>query len=166
MIGICRAGTKHSFLLKRANATPEPVATVFYIAARGIVHWQIPAAFLLGTAATASVFWIADPAAHAGPLFHIFGGSTMLAAFFLAGSLLGFLGLALRFTFKTQLFAGRFFGGLLFRLLARDALVIIIRTFGSYPDGAPFAVMLINLLAPMCSVIPTFPFGYRNGGRR
>ncbi|MCQ2444387.1 MAG: RnfABCDGE type electron transport complex subunit D [Mailhella sp.] len=122
-----------------------------YIAARGIVHWQIPAAFLLGTAATASVFWIADPAAHAGPLFHIFGGSTMLAAFFLAT--------------EGSCSPHRVIPMWIFGLIG-GALVVIIRTFGSYPDGAPFAVMLINLLAPMCSVIPTFPFGYRNGGRR
>ena len=122
-----------------------------YIAARGIIHWQIPAAFLLGTAGTASIFWIIDPSLHAGPLFHILSGSTMLAAFFLAT--------------EGSCSPHRVIPMWIFGLIG-GAMVVIIRTFGAYADGAPFAVMLINLIAPMCSIIPTFPFGYRNGGRR
>ena len=47
--------------------------------------------------------------------------------------------------------------------LTGGILVLLIRTFGIYTDGAPFAVMLINLLAPMFALIRSHPFGTKPG---
>ena len=44
--------------------------------------------------------------------------------------------------------------------LIGGAMVIIIRVYGIYPDGVPFAILLINLLA-RCSIPSTQPFGAR-----
>jgi electron transport complex protein RnfD len=40
-------------------------------------------------------------------------------------------------------------------------LVIIIRTYGIYPDGACFAVLLANLCTPLIDLIQPKPFGGR-----
>lgn len=45
--------------------------------------------------------------------------------------------------------------------LIGGAMVIIIRVFGVHVDGAPFAVLLINLLTPMLEMIRPKPFGVR-----
>lgn len=45
--------------------------------------------------------------------------------------------------------------------LLGGALMIIIRTYGVYPDGAPFAVLLLNLCTPLIDLIQPKPFGGR-----
>ena len=50
-------------------------------------------------------------------------------------------------------------------MITGGALVVIIRIFGMYTDGAPFAVMLINLLAPMFGLVVTRPFGWKKGDK-
>lgn len=45
--------------------------------------------------------------------------------------------------------------------LIGGAMVIIIRVYGIYPDGVPFAILLINLLAPLLDSIHPKPFGAR-----
>ena len=49
---------------------------------------------------------------------------------------------------------------LLFGLLT-GVLIILIRTYGAYPDGAPFAVLLANLFTPVLERIRPKPFGRR-----
>lgn len=46
--------------------------------------------------------------------------------------------------------------------LIGGAMVIIIRVYGIYPDGVPFyAILLINLLAPLLDSIHPKPFPER-----
>ena len=115
-----------------------------YLVLMGVVRWEIPCAFLAGLFVSASALHIADPALHAGPLLHMFSGSAILAAFFLAT--------------EDSCSPHRRLPMLLYGLTG-GVLVIIIRTYGIYTDGAPFAVMLINLLAPMFALIRSHPFG-------
>lgn len=122
-----------------------------YLIFRGVIRWEIASSFLLGTFITAGCFWAADPSQYASPLFHICTGSTMLAAFFLAT--------------EDSCCPHRRLPMFLYGLVG-GALVVIIRIFGIYTDGAPFAVMLINLLAPMFGLVKTRPFGMRKGGKR
>jgi len=67
------------------------------------------------------------------PLLHLFSGSTMLAAFFIA----------------TEPVSGPKAGlaKLMFGVGA-GVLIYVIRTWGSYPDGTAFAILLMNLAAP------------------
>lgn len=122
-----------------------------YLILKGVIRWEIPLTFLLGTVFTAFCFRMADPALYADPLFHVCTGSTILAAFFLAT--------------EDSCSPHRRLPMLLYGLTG-GALVVIIRVFGMYTDGAPFAVMLINLLAPMFGLIKTRPFGYRKEDKR
>ena len=121
-----------------------------FIILRGVVRWEVPLCFLLGVIITASCFQFADPARYAGPLFHLFGGTTILAAFFLAT--------------EDSCSPHRRLPMFLYGLTG-GALVVIIRIFGMYTDGAPFAVMLINLLAPIFGLVRTRPFGWKKGDK-
>ena len=117
-----------------------------YLMSRGILRWFIPVSFLAGVLVTGLIFNLVDPQVHASPLFHLLSGSTMLAAFFL----MPYPSSSPAWRLPMLLFG--FFGG---------AMVIIIRTYGIYPDGACFAVLLANLCTPLFDLIQPKPFGGR-----
>jgi len=112
---------------------------------RGVVRWEIPVSFLAGTVLTAMAFNMVDPYAYASPLFHLFTGSTILCAFFLAT--------------ESSCSPNRQVAMAVYGLLG-GILVVLIRNFGMYTDGAPFAVLLINLLMPQLELIRPKPFGF------
>ncbi|MGE4292420.1 MAG: RnfABCDGE type electron transport complex subunit D [Desulfovibrio sp.] len=117
-----------------------------WLMARGILKVFVPLAFLAGVAVTAGVLWYIDPAQYAAPQFHLVTGAVMLAAFFLA-------------TDPGSSPCGRL-PMILFGLTA-GALTVVIRTYGVFLDGAPFAVLLANLLTPLLDRIRPRPFGAR-----
>ncbi|OGT18943.1 MAG: electron transport complex subunit RsxD [Gammaproteobacteria bacterium RBG_16_57_12] len=100
---------------------------------RRIINWHIPVAMLAGLALMAGIFHLIDPERFAGPLFHLFSGAAMLGAFFIATD-----PITASTTDKGRLVYGCGIG----------ILVYIIRTWGGYPDGVAFAVLLMNLAAP------------------
>lgn len=102
--------------------------------AMGVIAWQIPAGMLGAMALLAGAFHLYDPALHAGPLFHLFAGGTMLGAFFIATDPV------------TAATTPR--GRLLYGALA-GCLAFAIRTFGAFPDGIAFAVLIANAAAPV-----------------
>jgi electron transport complex protein RnfD len=116
-----------------------------------VITWHMPVAFIGALALISGAFWLADPATHASPLVHLASGGSMLAAFFIV----------------TDPVSGATTprGKLLF---AAGAAVIawLIRSFGAYPDGIAFAVLLMNLCVPLIDM-KTQPvvFGHR-GDRR
>ncbi len=117
-----------------------------FLLIRKWIRWYIPVSFLLGVGAVATLFWAIDPGAYAPPLFHILAGSTMFGALFLA-------------TDTASSPVGKL-PQFLFGLIA-GAMVVIIRVYGSYPDGVPFALMLTNLLSPLLDRVRPKPFGGR-----
>jgi len=100
---------------------------------RRVIQWQIPFSMLAGLAAIAMVFHLYDPALYASPLFHLGSGAAMLGAFFIATDPV------------TACTTPR--GRILFGL-GIGILTWVIRTFGGYPEGIGFAVLLMNLAAP------------------
>lgn len=115
-----------------------------FLLIRRHISWQIPASFILGVLVTAWIYQMIDPTAYASPLFHLLAGGTLFGAFFLAtdpaSSPVGTIPL------------------LLFGFMA-GTMVIIIRVYGIYPDGVPFAVLLANLFTPLLDRIRPKPFG-------
>jgi H+/Na+-translocating ferredoxin:NAD+ oxidoreductase subunit D len=98
-----------------------------------IISWHIPAAMLAALTAMPLVFYGINSAAYASPLFHLFSGATMLGAFFIATD-----PVTASTTPRGRLIYGAGIG----------LLTYIIRTWGGYPDGVAFAVLLMNIAAP------------------
>ena len=98
-----------------------------------VIQWHIPASMLGGLAGIAMLFYVIDPSTYASPLFQLFSGATMLCAFFIATDPVS----------ACTTPRGRIFFG-----LGIGLLTWIIRTWGGYPDGIAFAVLLMNLAAP------------------
>jgi electron transport complex protein RnfD len=99
-----------------------------------IITWHIPTAFIITMALIASAFNIADPNHFVGANFHLATGGAMLGAFFIA----------------TDPVSGATtpLGKLIFAAGAA-LLTWVIRSFGAYPDGMAFAILLMNLLVPL-----------------
>lgn len=100
---------------------------------RGVIAWQIPTGFLGGLFLSAMLFFLIDPAYYPTPLFHLFSGATMIGAFFIATD-----PVSAATTPRGRLIYGAAIG----------ILIYVIRSFGGYPDGVAFAVLLLNLAAP------------------
>lgn len=99
-----------------------------------IITWHVPVAFIVTLGIVASVFSMANPAYFVGANFHLFTGGAMLGAFFIATDPVSGC--------TTPL------GKIIFAAGAA-ALTWIIRSFGGYPDGMAFAILLMNLLVPL-----------------
>jgi electron transport complex protein RnfD len=112
----------------------------------GQIRWYIPVSYLAGVFGTALIYWLIDPQLYASPLFHLLAGTTMFTAFFL-----------LPYPSASPVFR---IPMILFGLMA-GALTILIRVYGIYPDGTPFAVLLANLCTPLLDLIQPKPFGGR-----
>ena len=114
---------------------------------RKVIGWHTPAAFLAGIALIATPLWLWQPAQYADPLFHVFAGGSLLGAFFIVTDPVS--GCT---TPRGKLIFG----------LAAGVLAYLIRVFGAYPDGVAFAVLLLNLCAPLIDVYTQPPiFGHK-----
>jgi electron transport complex protein RnfD len=99
-----------------------------------IISWHIPLSMMLTLTVLASVFHLASPERYPDAIFHLMSGATMLAAFFIATDLV-----TSPVTNRGQLVFGAGCG----------ALVFLIRTWTTYPEGVAFAVMLMNAMTPL-----------------
>ncbi len=104
------------------------------LSAVNILRYEITLSFILGIIIFGDIFYYMNPESYMPPLFHLFTGSTILCAFFLATDH------SSSPNKKKNMIIYGFIGG---------ALVITIRNFGIYTDGAPFAILLINLIMPL-----------------
>jgi Na+-translocating ferredoxin:NAD+ oxidoreductase subunit D len=96
------------------------------------IAWQIPVGLLGGLVAISTVFYLTDPD-YLPPWFHIWSGSTIFGAFFIATDPV---------TASTTPLGRLIYG------VGVGVIIYIIRSFGSYPDGVAFAVLMMNIAAP------------------
>lgn len=99
-----------------------------------VITWQAPAAMLAGVVVPAMIFSAINPAHFAGPLYHLLSGGLMLGAFFIITDPVT----------SPNTGTGQFIFG-----LGCGLLTWIIRTWGGYPEGVAFAVMLMNAATPI-----------------
>ena len=98
-----------------------------------VITWHIPVGVLGSLFLMALVFTAFDPGSHPSPLFHLFSGGAILGAFFIATD-----PVSAATTRKGRLIYGAGIG----------ILTYVIRTWGGYPDGIAFAVLLMNMATP------------------
>lgn len=117
-----------------------------FILVRRARRFEITISFLAGAVIAGGIFYLINPGEYINPIFHLLTGSTLLCAFFLAPD--------------PACAPDRPLAMIIYGLLG-GVLVILIRNFGIYTDGAPFAVLLINLLTPQLAGLQPKPFGVR-----
>ena len=104
-------------------------------------HWNItffsrfiPISTLLSIAVISTVFNLIDPASYPNAMVHLFTGSAMLGAFYIATDPV---------TSPTSPKGQLFFGVVL------GILIYVIRTWAQYPEGMSFAILLMNAVTPL-----------------
>ena len=103
-----------------------------YLLARRVIKLRIPLSFLGTVAALSWCFPHGGNSALDCTLYSLMGGGLLLAAFFMATD----------FTTSPVTFWGQVVYG-----VGCGALTVFLRTFGSYPEGVGFAVLVMNLLS-------------------
>ena len=104
-----------------------------------VARWQAAAAMLATLAILATLYYDDGGGASLGsPLFHLFSGGTMLVAFFIV---------------TDPVTSPDSPPGLLIFGAGVGLLIFIIRTFGAYPDGAAFAILMMNALVPLIETV-------------
>ncbi len=105
-----------------------------YLWQQKIIGWHLPTAFLAVLALISGVFWLADSAHFASPIFHLFGGASILCAFFII----------------TDPVSGPTTPkGKLWFAAGVAIITYLIRVYGGYPDGVAFAVIFMNICVPL-----------------
>lgn len=101
---------------------------------RRIFSWHAPVGMLASLFVISLLCWNGSGSdSHGSPLLHLLSGATMLGAFFIVTEPVSGAKSAL---------ARLLFG------IGVGLLTYLIRTWGGYPDGVAFAVLLMNLLVP------------------
>ena len=101
---------------------------------RGIITWHIPVSFLGSVAALAAILSVVDSARFPGAGFHLVTGGLILGALFMATD------------YVTSPVTPR---GMLIYGAGCGLLTWLIRSFGGYPEGVSFAILLMNMLTPL-----------------
>ncbi len=99
-----------------------------------IIQWYIPVSFIATLFVLSGVFSLISPGETASPMIHLFSGATMLGAFFIATD-----PVSASTTVKGRLIFGAMIG----------LTVFIIRSWGGFPDGVAFAVLIANMCVPL-----------------
>lgn len=101
---------------------------------QGVIQWHIPASMLATVFVIAGLFHFADNEHYISPFMHLNSGAMICVAFFIATDYVTSPN-----TPTGQLVFGAGCG----------LLIFVIRTWGAFPEGAGFAVLLMNAATPL-----------------
>ncbi len=105
-----------------------------FLVFRKTASWQIPLSIILTVACIAGITDIAGSYSGVFLFHHLFGGALMFVAFFIATD-----------PVTSPLTArGKWYFG-----LSTGILIMVIRLFSGYPEGAMFAILLMNAVTPL-----------------
>lgn len=104
-----------------------------YLIYQRVINWQLPLAFLSTLFIAGAFVWGWDTSHYAPPWLHLTAGSAVFAAFFIL---------------TDPVSGATSLKGKIYFALGAALLVIAIRTWGIYPDGVAFSVLLMNFVAP------------------
>lgn len=99
-----------------------------------VITWHVPVAVLVTVIVLTTPLWLLGPDTNPSPPQHIFSGALVLAAFFIATDPVSGCS-----TLRGKLIFGA----------GVAVLTLAIRRFGGYPDGVAFAILLMNMAAPL-----------------
>ena len=105
-----------------------------YMLWKKIISWHIPVSILATVFVFAGLLHWANPEVYASPFVHLFTGGLMLGAIFMATD------------YVTSPMSHK---GMVIYGVAIGFLTVVIRTFGAYPEGMSFAILIMNAFTPL-----------------
>ena len=118
-----------------------------YLLVRKVIKPWITLSIFATVALVALAFHLVDPSQYTGPLFNLLTGGVILGACFMATDYV---------TSPMSTWGGVVYG------IGIGFIVMMIRYFGSYPEGMSFAILLMNTAVPLIDM----KFHHRKYGRK
>lgn len=113
------------------------LAGFVYLCCRKVIKPWITLSIFGTVAITSLIFWGIDPSRFTDPLFNLLTGGLVLGACFMATDYV---------TSPMSLWGGVIFG------VGIGFLTMMIRYFGSYPEGVSFAILIMNSVVPLLNM--------------
>ena len=113
------------------------LAGFVYLCIRRVIKPWITLSIFATVALTALIFWGINPDRFTGPLFNLLTGGLVLGACFMATDYV---------TSPMSVWGGVIFG------VGIGFLTMMIRYFGSYPEGVSFAILIMNSVVPLLNM--------------
>ncbi len=101
---------------------------------RRVITWHIPVAVIGTIALFTGILWAVDPSRFMSPLFHVLTGGALLGAIFMATD------------YVTSPMTKR---GMIIFGAGIGVITVLIRIWGSYPEGMSFAILIMNAFVPL-----------------
>ena len=101
---------------------------------RKVITWHIPVTILATVTVLTGIMWLINPVLYVNPLYHLCAGGLMLGAIFMATD------------YVTSPMTAK---GMVWYGIGIGFLTVIIRYFGSYPEGMSFAILIMNAVVPL-----------------
>jgi len=101
---------------------------------RKVITWHIPVTILATVTVLTGIMWLINPALYLNPLYHLFAGGLMLGSIFMATD------------YVTSPMSAK---GMVWYGVGIGFLTVVIRYFGSYPEGMSFAILIMNAVTPL-----------------
>jgi electron transport complex protein RnfD len=99
-----------------------------------IITWHIPVFIIATVFGFTGILWLIDPLHNASPVFHILTGGVMIGAIFMATDLVT--------SPMTRT-------GMILYAVGIGLITVVIRVYGSYPEGVSFAILIMNAVVPL-----------------
>jgi electron transport complex protein RnfD len=99
-----------------------------------VITWHVPITVIVAVFAFSGLFWLIDPTQYTDPIFHVISGGVMLGAIFMATD------------YVTSPTSHR---GMIIFGVGIGFFTVLIRIFGSYPEGISFAILIMNAFVPL-----------------
>ncbi len=104
---------------------------------RKIITWHIPVAIIATVFVFGGIMYLANPTVYPSPMTQLFTGGLMLGAIFMATD----------YVTSPMNHRGQIVYGVCIGLIT-----VIIRLFGSYPEGMSFAILIMNAFVPLINI--------------
>ena len=105
-----------------------------YMLCRRVITWHIPVAVLGSMFLFSGITWLIDPMHYMNPVFHLLTGGAILGAVFMATD------------YVTSPMSHK---GMLVYGVGIGVITMLIRLWGSYPEGMSFAILIMNAVVPL-----------------
>ena len=101
---------------------------------RKIITWHIPTAIIVSVFVFTGILHWTNPIMYAPPMFHLLSGGLFLGAVFMATD------------YSSSPMSNK--GAIIFGI-GIGVITVAIRTFGAYPEGISFAILIMNAFVPL-----------------
>ena len=108
-----------------------------YLLVRKVIPPHIPFAVLGTVAVFSGILWGIDPSRYTDPLFNILTGGVLLGSIFMATDYV-----TSQMSYKGMVIYG----------IGIGIITVLIRQFGSYPEGISFAILIMNATVPLINM--------------